>query len=115
MEMKRMGRLAWLIVLGMSTLGGRVGAHADTLTWNGGATKEGDFMAASSWSPEQTPQPGDTLVIQEEVTFKSATVWGVAARGRSASRTTILEGPSMLRVNLAPLEPALVCLEPILK
>ena len=73
MNTKRMGRLEWLIVLGMSTLCGLVGAHADTLTWNGGATKEGDFMAASSWSPEQTPQPGDTLVIQEEVTFKSAT------------------------------------------
>ena len=39
MDMKRMGRLAWLIVLGMSTLGGLVGAHADELTWNGGATK----------------------------------------------------------------------------
>lgn len=73
MNMKRMGRLEWLIVLGMSTLGGLVGAHAATLTWNGGSTKEGDFMAASSWSPTQTPQPGDTLVIQEEVTFKSAT------------------------------------------
>ena len=73
MAMKRMGRLEWLIVLGMSTLGGLVGAHAATLTWNGGSTKEGDFMAASSWSPTQTPQPGDTLVIQEEVTFKSAT------------------------------------------
>ena len=71
MDMKRMGRLAWLIVLGMSTLGGLVGAHADTLTWNGGATN--DFTAASSWSPAQTPQPGDTLIIQEEVTFKSAT------------------------------------------
>lgn len=73
MNMKRMGRLEWLIVLGMSTLGGLVGAHADTLTWNGGATTEGDFTAAASWSPAQTPQPGDTLVIQEEVTFKSAT------------------------------------------
>ena len=73
MNTKRMGRLAWLIVLGMSTLGGLVGAHAAELTWKGGATKEGDFMAASSWSPAQTPQPGDTLVIQEEVTFKSAT------------------------------------------
>lgn len=75
MNTKRMGRLEWLIVLGMSTLGGLVGAHAATLTWNGGPTKEGDFMAASSWSPAQTPQPGDTLVIeeQEEVTFKSAT------------------------------------------
>lgn len=73
MDMKRMGRLEWLIVLGMATLGGLVGAQADTLTWNGGATTEGDFTAASSWSPEQTPQPGDTLVIQEEVTFKSAT------------------------------------------
>ena len=71
MNMKRMGRLAWLIVLGMSTLGGLVGAHADTLTWNGGATN--DFTAASSWSPAQKPQPGDTLIIQEEVTFKSAT------------------------------------------
>ena len=71
MDMKRMGRLAWLIVLGMSTLGGLVGAHADTLTWNGGATN--DFTAASSWSPAQKPQPGDTLIIQEEVTFKSAT------------------------------------------
>lgn len=73
MDMKRMGRLEWLIVLGMSTLGGLVGAHADTLTWNGGATN--DFTAASSWSPEQTPQPGDTLVIEEEkeVTFKGAT------------------------------------------
>ena len=73
MNMKRMGRLEWLIVLGMSTLGGLVGAHADTLTWNGGATTEGDFTAAASWTPAQTPQPGDTLVIQEEVTFKSAT------------------------------------------
>lgn len=73
MNMKRMGRLEWLIVLGMSTLGGLVGAHAATLTWNGGATTEGDFTAAASWSPAQTPQPGDTLVIQEEVTFKSAT------------------------------------------
>mgnify|MGYP007067914854 CR=1 FL=1 len=33
----------------------------------------------------------------------------------STSGTPILEGPSVLRVNLAPLEPALVCLEPILK
>ena len=71
MDMKRMGRLERLIVLGMSTLGGLVGAHADELTWNGGATN--DFTAASSWSPAQTPQPGDTLIIQEEVTFKSAT------------------------------------------
>ena len=71
MDMKRMGRLAWLIVLGMSTLGGLVGAHADELTWKGGATN--DFTAASSWSPAQKPQPGDTLIIQEEVTFKSAT------------------------------------------
>ena len=73
MNMKRMGRLEWLIVLGMSTLGGLVGAHAATLTWNGGATN--DFTAAASWSPAQTPRPGDTLVIQEqeEVTFKSAT------------------------------------------
>ena len=33
----------------------------------------------------------------------------------STSGTPILEGTSVLRVNLAPLEPALVCLEPILK
>ena len=65
MNMKRMGRLAWLIVLGMSTLGGLVGAHDAELTWKGGATKEGAFMAASRWSPAQTPQPGDTRVIQE--------------------------------------------------
>ena len=71
MNMKRMGRLEWLIVLGMSTLGGLVGAHAATLTWKGGATN--DFTAASSWSPAQTPQPGDTLIIQEDVTFKGAT------------------------------------------
>lgn len=47
--MKRMGRLEWLIVLGMATLGGLVGAHADTLTWNGGATTEGDFTAVAMW------------------------------------------------------------------
>lgn len=73
MDMKRMRRLEWLIVLGMATLGGLVGAHADTLTWNGGATTEGDFTAPASWTPVQTPQPGDTLIIEEEVTFKSAT------------------------------------------
>lgn len=71
MDMKRMGRLEWLIVLGMATLGGLVGAQADTLTWNGGATN--DFTAAASWTPAQTPRPGDTLVIQEDVTFKGAT------------------------------------------
>ena len=73
MDMKRMGRLEWLIVLGMATLGGLVGAQADTLTWNGGATTEGDFTAPASWTPAQTPRPGDTLVIQEDVTFKGAT------------------------------------------
>lgn len=71
MDMKRMGRLEWLIVLGMATLGGLVGAQADTLTWNGGATN--DFTAAASWTPAQKPQPGDTLVIQEDVTFTGAT------------------------------------------
>lgn len=71
MDMKRMGRLEWLIVLGMATLGGLVGAQADTLTWNGGATN--DFTAAASWTPAQKPQPGDTLVIQGDVTFTGAT------------------------------------------
>lgn len=71
MDMKRMGRLEWLIVLGVATLGGLVGAHADTLTWNGGATN--DFTAAASWTPAQKPQPGDTLVIQGDVTFTGAT------------------------------------------
>lgn len=47
--MKRMGRLEWLIVLGMATLGGLVGAQADTLTWSGGATTEGDFTAPAMW------------------------------------------------------------------
>ncbi len=47
MDMKRMGRLEWLIVLGMATLGGLVGAQADTLTWNGGATN--DFTATAMW------------------------------------------------------------------
>lgn len=73
MDMKRMGRLEWLIVLGIATLGGLVGAQAKTLTWNGGATTEGDFTAAASWTPAQKPQPGDTLVIQEDVTFTVAT------------------------------------------
>lgn len=71
MYMKRMGRLEWLIVLGVATLGGLVGAHADMLTWNGGATN--DFTAAASWTPAQKPQPGDTLVIQGDVTFTGAT------------------------------------------
>lgn len=69
--MKKMRRLEWLIVLGMATLGGLVGAHADMLTWNGGTTN--DFTAAASWTPAQKPQPGDTLVIQEDVTFTGAT------------------------------------------
>lgn len=45
--MKKMRRLEWLIVLGMATLGGLVGAQADTLTWNGGATN--DFTAPAMW------------------------------------------------------------------
>lgn len=69
--MKKMRRLEWLIVLGMATLGGLVGAQAETLTWNGGATN--DFTAAASWTPAQKPQPGDTLVIQGDVTFTGAT------------------------------------------
>lgn len=69
--MKKMRRLEWLIVLGVATLGGLVGAHADMLTWNGGATN--DFTAAASWTPAQKPQPGDTLVIQGDVTFTGAT------------------------------------------
>lgn len=44
--MKKMRRLEWLIVLGMATLGGLVGAQAETLTWSGGATTEGDFDGA---------------------------------------------------------------------
>ena len=69
--MKKMRRLEWLIVLGMATLGGLVGAQADTLTWNGGATN--DFTAPASWTPAREPRPGDTLVIREDVTFKGAT------------------------------------------
>ncbi len=81
--MKRMGR--WM-VLGAAALGGLAGAQADTLTWNGGATTEGDFTAAASWSPAQTPRPGDTLVIQGNVTFKDAT-FDVGTEGLTIQRT----------------------------
>lgn len=84
--MKRMGRLERLIVLGMATLGGLAGAYAETLTWSGGATKEGDFTAAANWSPAQAPRPGDTLVIQESVTFKGAT-FDVGTAGLTIQRT----------------------------
>lgn len=84
--MKRTGRLERLIVLGVAALAGLAGVRADTLTWNGGTTKEGDFTAAANWSPAQTPQPGDTLVIQGDVTFKGAT-FDVGTAGLTIQRT----------------------------
>ena len=82
--MNRMGRLGRWMLLGMATLGGLAGAHAETLTWSGDAT--GDFTAAANWSPAQTPQPGDTLVIQESVTFKGTT-FDVGTAGLTIQRT----------------------------
>ena len=84
--MKRTGRLERLIVLGVAALAGLTGVRADTLTWNGDTTKEGDFTAAASWSPAQTPQPGDTLVIQGDVTFKGAT-FDVGTAGLTIQRS----------------------------
>ena len=69
--MNGMGRMGRWMSLGATALGCLVGAHADTLTWNGGATN--DFTAAASWTPAQKPRPGDTLVIQGDVTFTGAT------------------------------------------
>lgn len=84
--MKGTGRMFRWMLLGVAALAGLAGVRADTLTWNGGATTEGDFTAAASWSPAQTPRPGDTLVIQGNVTFKGA-AFDVGTEGLTIQRS----------------------------
>ena len=81
--MKKMRRLEWLIVLGVATLGGLVGAHADMLTWNGGATN--DFTAAASWTPAQKPQPGDFPNIHRSPPFRERTYQAANRKRRKMS------------------------------
>ncbi len=76
--MKKMRRLEWLIVLGMATLGGLVGAQADTLTWSGGATTEGDFTAPAMWWWARRP-------------------WSSCARGRAFGTSMAVAGIAVPR------------------
>lgn len=65
---------------------GVMNAQAETLTWNGGPTKTGDFASAENWSPKQAPRPGDTLVINDAVTFADAT-FDVGEQGLTLQNT----------------------------
>ncbi|MDY5597095.1 MAG: hypothetical protein SPG40_06325 [Kiritimatiellia bacterium] len=65
---------------------GVVNAQAETLTWNGGPTATGVFASAENWSPQQVPRPGDTLVINDAVTFAEAT-FDVGEQGLTLQNT----------------------------
>ena len=65
---------------------GVVNAQAETLTWNGGPTEAGEFASAENWSPQQAPRPGDTLVINDAVTFAEAT-FDVGEQGLTLQNT----------------------------
>ena len=65
---------------------GVMNAQAETLTWNGGPTETGDFASAENWSPKQAPRPGDTLVINDAVTFADAT-FDVGEQGLTLQNT----------------------------
>ena len=65
---------------------GVASAQAETLTWNGGPTETGDFASAENWSPKQAPRPGDTLVINDAVTFADAT-FDVGEQGLTLQNT----------------------------
>ena len=65
---------------------GVVNAQAETLTWKGGPTETGDFASAENWSPKQAPRPGDTLVINDAVTFADAT-FDVGEQGLTLQNT----------------------------
>ena len=60
------------------------GCHVVLTVPPGGAT--GDFTASANWSPAQTPQPGDTLVINKTVTFDAAT-FDVGSEGLTVQST----------------------------
>lgn len=65
---------------------GVVNAQAETLTWNGGPTEAGEFASAENWSPQQAPRPGDTLLINDAVTFAEAT-FDVGEQGLTLQNT----------------------------
>lgn len=74
--MKRLGKyLMAMAVMAVTIRGG-----AATLTWAGGVTTAGDFTSAANWSPQQVPQPGDTLIVNDAVTF-AATTFNVGTAG----------------------------------
>ena len=74
--MKRLGKyLMAMAVMAVTIRGG-----AATLTWAGGVTTVGDFTSAANWSPQQVPQPGDTLIVNDAVTF-AATTFDVGTAG----------------------------------
>ena len=64
----------------LAAAAGVMNAQAETLTWNGGPTETGDFASAENWSPKQAPRPGDTLIVNDAVTF-AATTFDVGTEG----------------------------------
>ena len=71
---------------------GVASAQAETLRWTSGATTAGDFTSAANWSPTQAPQPGDTLIVNDAVTF-AATTFDVGTAGltiESAAKVKVI-------------------------
>lgn len=65
-------------LMAMAVMAVTIRGGAATLTWAGGAA--GDFTSAANWSPQQIPRPGDTLIVNEAVTF-AATTFDVGTAG----------------------------------